>query len=380
MAGRNPGSPPCPDAPPPGPPFPDRRSIAPSTTSPACSSPRRSLPSRRPSIESKSGRRQRSWSTRRSSTTPHVRGDRAQRAGADRPVGRRPQRVRRRPCDLLRLRARSFEHGQVQLYAGPGFAATFLTNSERHEIFENDMLPHLRADDWDAAILAAMGRIDDAASPENAARLERGRQLNAAIGLIGAPLDPRGAGWLGFLPLAAVRQGPGLPRPSPSILRPGPAAGPHGGRRAMVMDGDVVTPRPDHRDARLASRGLIGVPREERDPGLRPEGRHRPRPRGRRQGSRGPAARNSRRPMEPGRAARAAPAAADRDRATTSNPTNCSSSGRPVDDVDAALEKHVVGQGWFAEAPSKAVSRWVGRGVLAIVGGAGCCFWPSRSR
>ena len=48
--------------------------------------------------------------------------------------------------------------GQVQLYAGSGFAATFLTNSERQEIFENDMLPHLRADDWDAAILAAMDR------------------------------------------------------------------------------------------------------------------------------------------------------------------------------------------------------------------------------
>ena len=66
--------------------------------------------------------------------------------------------------------------GQVQLYAAPGFAATFLTNSERQAIYENDMLPFLRADDWDGAILTAMSRIDDVATPENAARLERGRQ------------------------------------------------------------------------------------------------------------------------------------------------------------------------------------------------------------
>ena len=36
-------------------------------------------------------------------------------------------------------------HGQVQLYAGPGYAAKFLSNSERQAIFEDDMLPLLRA-------------------------------------------------------------------------------------------------------------------------------------------------------------------------------------------------------------------------------------------
>jgi predicted membrane protein DUF2207 len=48
--------------------------------------------------------------------------------------------------------------------------------------------------------------------------------------------------------------------------------------------------------------------------------------------------------------------------------------GAAVDDFDSALEKHVVGQGWFAEAPSKAESRWVVRGVLAIVAGSGLLF------
>jgi uncharacterized membrane protein YgcG len=36
---------------------------------------------------------------------------------------------------------------------------------------------------------------------------------------------------------------------------------------------------------------------------------------------------------------------------------------------DQALEKHVVDRGWFGERPSKVVSRWAGRGALAVVAG-----------
>jgi len=43
--------------------------------------------------------------------------------------------------------------------------------------------------------------------------------------------------------------------------------------------------------------------------------------------------------------------------------------GSNVADFDKALEDHVVDRGWFAERPSKVVSRWAGRGILAIVGG-----------
>ena len=260
--------------------------------------------------------------------------------------------------------------GQVQLYAAPGFAATFLTNSERQQIFENDMLPHLRADDWDAAILAAMDRIDEVATPENAARLERGRQLNAVVGLMGAPLILAGlVGW-GFFHWRRFGKDP-VYLDSPSIYVPAP---PPDLTAASGRDGHRwrdVTPRPDHRDARPGEPWPHRVPRGERHPGLRPEGRHRPRPRVGRRDRRGPASAQPTQAHEPGRAARAAPAATDRERATTSNPTNCSSSGQPSTTSMPALEKHVVEQGWFAEAPSKAVTRWVVRGVLAIVGGAG---------
>ena len=126
--------------------------------------------------------------------------------------------------------------GQVQLYVAPGFAATFLTNSERQQIFENDMLPHLRADDWDAAILAAMDRIDEVATPETAARLERGRQLNGAIGLIGAPLVLAGlVGW-GFFHWRRYGKDP-VYLDSPSIYVPAPPPDLTAASGAMVMDG-----------------------------------------------------------------------------------------------------------------------------------------------
>jgi len=46
-------------------------------------------------------------------------------------------------------------HGQIQLYAGPGFRAAILSNEERQAIYEDDMLPLLRGCALDAAVLAS---------------------------------------------------------------------------------------------------------------------------------------------------------------------------------------------------------------------------------
>ena len=188
--------------------------------------------------------------------------------------------------------------GQVQLYAGPGFAATFLTNSERQQIFENDMLPHLREDDWDAAILAAMDRIDEAATPENAARLERGRQLNAAVGLIGAPLLLAGlVGW-GFFHWRRFGKDP-VYLDSPSIYIPAPPPDLTAASGAMVMDGKTSRRALTTAMLDLASRGLIAF-REDagllgfnRKVGVEIE------PGDRRRGRRGAAGAQRRRPIGP---------------------------------------------------------------------------------
>ena len=262
--------------------------------------------------------------------------------------------------------------GQVQLYAAPGFAATFLTNSERQQIFENDMLPHLRADDWDAAILAAMDRIDEVATPENAARLERGRQLNAVVGLMGAPLILAGlVGW-GFFHWRRFGKDPAY-LDSPSIYVPAPPPGLTAASGAMVIDGGTSRRALTTAMLDLASRGLIAFREESGILGL-----------GRKVGiDLDPAsgdemveaqrARNQRRPMSPAEQLalrRLRPIG----KGNYIEPDELLKFGAAVDDFNQALEKHVVEQGWFAEAPSKAVTRWVVRGVLAILGGAGLLF------
>ena len=50
------------------------------------------------------------------------------------------------------------------------------------------MLPFLRSGDFDGALGAALTKVDAAATPAHAAELERGRQINAVLGLVGAPV------------------------------------------------------------------------------------------------------------------------------------------------------------------------------------------------
>jgi uncharacterized membrane protein YgcG len=80
------------------------------------------------------------------------------------------------------------EHGQVILYGGPGFRATFLDNAEKQRIFDEDMLPLLKASDLNGALNIALQRVDENATPEHAQRLQLARQVDAAVGLVGAPV------------------------------------------------------------------------------------------------------------------------------------------------------------------------------------------------
>ncbi len=112
-------------------------------------------------------------------------------------------------------------HGQVQLYAAPGYRATYLTNEERQAIFNGDMLPYLHACDLDQALLAAMEKVDAAATPEHAQKLQTARQLDAAVGLVLAPLALIGlVGWAGWSWFRYGRDPVYLD--DPSILMPAP--------------------------------------------------------------------------------------------------------------------------------------------------------------
>ena len=82
----------------------------------------------------------------------------------------------------------SLVHGEVSLYAGSGYRAAFLSDSDRQTIFDNDMKPLLADGDMDGGLLAGLRDIDANATPDHAAALERGRQINALVAVGGALL------------------------------------------------------------------------------------------------------------------------------------------------------------------------------------------------
>jgi uncharacterized membrane protein YgcG len=76
-------------------------------------------------------------------------------------------------------------HGQVSLYAGYGFKASFMTNADRQAVFDNDMKPLLTDSppDFDGALRIALADVDAAATPAHADELSRARIINSLVGL-----------------------------------------------------------------------------------------------------------------------------------------------------------------------------------------------------
>lgn len=262
----------------------------------------------------------------------------------------------------------SLEHGQVQLYAAPGFRETYLTNEERQRIYEDDMLPHLRAADFDAALDAAMVRIDAAATPENASRLAMGRAFNAALGLIGAPVVLLGlAGWA-FFSWRRFGKDPEY-LDDPSILMPAPPPELTASSGAFVIEGATSRRALTTAMLDLASRGLISFREEKGLLGLSKKIGIETAP------ARGDAieeaqrARNARRPIGPAEEYALKELRDLGDGEAFIEPEALPKFGTAVSTFDSKLEAHVVQRGWMVEKPTKVVARWSGKGVLAIVAG-----------
>jgi uncharacterized membrane protein YgcG len=264
----------------------------------------------------------------------------------------------------------SLEHGQVQLYAAPGFEATFLSNEQRQRIFDEDMLPFLRNADMDGALLVAMERIDAAATPENARALQLGRQINAVLGLVLAPVVFLGlAGWA-FFSWRRFGKDP-VYLDDPSILMPAPPEDLTAASGAFVMDGGSSRRALTTAMLDLASRGLVAfreedslLPWSSRKVGIETE----PAP-----GDDVEEARrrlNARRPTGPAEAVALRRLNAIDGKDHYIEPDDLLKFGEAVPAFDSALEEHVVDKGWMVEKPSKVKTRWVGRGALAIGAGA----------
>jgi uncharacterized membrane protein YgcG len=262
------------------------------------------------------------------------------------------------------------EHGQVILYGGPGFRATFLDNAAKQKIFDEDMLPLLRGGDPDGALLAAISKVDAAATPEHAATLERARQLDAVLGLLVAPLlfvVLAGAAvwsWLRFGRDPVYLD-------DPSILMAGPPEALTPAAGVFVLAGKSSRRALTTAMLDLASRGRIafreehgllgigrkvGVETQPPDPDPNTLARQR---------------RNDARPLGPAEElAEARLKSVVHDDGGYIEPDDLLKFGSAVPAFDKALEAEVVRRGWFAKKPSSVVAQWVGRGVvIAILGG-----------
>jgi uncharacterized membrane protein YgcG len=261
------------------------------------------------------------------------------------------------------------EHGQVILYGGPGYRAAFLDNAEKQAIYERDMLPRLRSADFDGALLVAIQRVDAAATPEHAQSLEQARQVNAVIGLIGAPLAALlligGAAW------SWLRYGRDpVYLDDPSVHMAGPPASLTPAAAAFVLDGRSSRRALTTALLDLASRGLIAFRQESHLLGLQKKvgidtalGEPDPLTRARQR-------RNDARKLGPAeRIVEEKVLGLGRREGGYIEPERLLEIGTFVPTFDRALEAEAVSRGWFREKPSAAVARWRTRGILAGVGG-----------
>ena len=262
------------------------------------------------------------------------------------------------------------EHGQVILYGGPGFRATFLDNAEKQRIFDEDMLPLLRGGDLDGALLAAMTKVDAAATPEHAATLERARQLDAVLGLLVAPLLFVVLAGVAFWSWLRYGRDP-VYLDDPSILMAGPPEALTPAAGVFVLAGKSSRRALTTAMLDLASRGriafreehgLLGIGRkvgiETRVPDPDPNTLARQR-------------RNDARPLGPAEElAEARLQSVKHDGEGYIEPDDLLAFGTAVPAFDKALEAEVVRRGWFAKKPSTVVASWSGRGVaIAVLGG-----------
>ncbi len=255
-------------------------------------------------------------------------------------------------------------HGQVQLYAGPGFRATYMSNEERQSVYQNDMLPYLRAGDLNGAALIAMSRVEAAATPAHAQSLQFARQVNAVIGLVGAPVAfLLLGGWALFAWMRHGRDPHYLDDPSIYVAGPPEALTPASG--AFVLDGGSSRRALTTALLDLASRGEVSFKEAGPDePGLV-----------------GMDTMHGNVDKAAAAIANARPLGAAEQLALEDlrvlghgeshgylDGTDLQRFSSSVDRFDAALERQVIAGGWYKEAPRIPRNRWLGRGILEIFG------------
>lgn len=259
-------------------------------------------------------------------------------------------------------------HGQVYLYGGAGFLAVYLDQEQLQAIFDDEMLPYLRQADLDSAILAAIAKVNESATPEAAARLQLARQINAAVGLLGGGgLLVVMVGW-GVRNWLRTGKDP-VYTDDDSVLMAGPPPRLSAASAAALMDGGTSRRALTTAMLDLASRGELSFREEKKLLGLG----------GTKVGidvspDRGDEVTEARRALNDRRPIGEAEEYALKKLRSLApggylEPDEVPGFGSSVSGFDSRLEQGLAANKWMIEPPGKVTGRWAGRGVLALFGG-----------
>jgi uncharacterized membrane protein YgcG len=158
----------------------------------------------------------------------------------------------------------NLRHGQVSLYAGSGFKATFMSQADRQAVFDNDMTPRLKDADFDGALQIALADVNAAATPEHADQLSRARILNSLVGF-GAALLAVALIVFVFFRWYTHGRDP-IYVDDDSVLMPAPPDGLTPAMATLVMDDRTSSRTVSAAMVDLAARGLLKF-RQESEPG-----------------------------------------------------------------------------------------------------------------
>lgn len=148
-------------------------------------------------------------------------------------------------------------HGKVSLFAGSGYTSAYLDEDALKGVIDNEFVPAARNGDLDGAVRETIEAIERATTPEQRDRLNRARQLNAVLGLIGAPLALLAVGGGAYFAWRREGDDPDL-TDSPSILMAGPPAGMTPALATVVREGRATRHSLNVTLLEVASTGRIG--------------------------------------------------------------------------------------------------------------------------
>jgi uncharacterized membrane protein YgcG len=255
---------------------------------------------------------------------------------------------------------------RVSLFGGSGFVGSYASEDQLQAIIDDVFVPLAVGGDRQAAIVESVRAVTRTTSPEVRAELERSRQINAALGLIGGPLALIGTiGW-GWWTWRREGDDPDL-ADSESVLMAGPPAEMTPALATVIRQGRANQHTINTTLVELAGSGRITFENLDRVAGSRSDDEPDP-------------------PNDP-----AIVVHRDGDRAPLAKPQHDAwdkirrlggSDGRltrtalwKVNDelgsVKKALEQQAVRIGWLERMPGPSIGRMVGIGVGVALVGAG---------